>query len=397
MKKAFTAARPDPRPYPRVAAAITLSLACATPALAAQKAALPAPPANGEMGFVLTAFHPSIYQGKDDCPDGLAGTVKENFLETQPAAERARLLLKENEKELTQKWQVSVLGPNSVNICSNPELFERPIQKTLQGKVAYGLDLDGDTSGRGSASSAPHVNFTSPDGLRGVDNESYRAMGCTRNYRGVDGMGGDVVRGYDMYLATGEHSMVMLLRGVDSLEHDDAVEVIFATTGDRPILDGKMNFIHDASYSVSDNPRWRTVLKGRIDKGVLTTQPADVRLTRKLGHGGIRGERSEWDLREARFSVAFQPDGSFKGVLGAYQPARNIIESAILGGIGAATAAGIDCAAHYRTLEKLADGVRDPQTGKFTALSTALTVEAVPAFVTDTPPATEAKTVADAR
>ncbi|MET0363933.1 MAG: hypothetical protein ABW169_04705 [Sphingobium sp.] len=393
MSKAFTAARPDPR----IAVAIALSFVCASPALAAKKAALPSPPANGEMGFVLTAFHPSIYQGKDDCPDGLAGTVKENFLEAQPAAERARLLLKENEKELTAKWQASVLGPNSVNICSNPELFDRPMQKTLKGKIAYGLDLDGDTTGKGTATTAPHVNFTSPDGLLGVDNESYRAMGCTRNYRGVDGTAGDVVRGYDMYLATGEHSMVMLLRGVDSLEKDDAVEVIFATTGDRPIVDAKMNFIRDASFSVSDNPHWRTVMKGRIDKGVLTTEPADVRLTRKLGHGGIRGQRSEWDLRQARFSVAFQPDGSIKGLMGAYQPVRNVIESTILGGIGAATAAGMDCAAQYKTLEKLADGVRDPATGKFTSLSTSLTVEAVPAFVTDTPPATAAKTVADAR
>ena len=347
-------------------------------------AALPAPPANGEMGFVLTAFAPAVYQGKDDCPDGLANTVRENYLQSLIPTERARLMVPANEPELTKRWKDYAVGPNNTNICANPELFDRPIQKTIQGKIAPGLNLDGKAGGAG-VSGCGHENFVSPTGEQGIDNQVYRALGCSRNYRGVDGTAGDVVRGYNNFLATGEHSMVLLLRGVDSLVNDDHVDIIFATTGDRPVLDSKRNFITGASFTVSDNARWRNVLHGRIVNGVLTTDPADVHLTRRVGHGGIRGENLEWQFRQGRFRLAFQPDGSIKGLFGGYQPARSVIEMTIVGGIGAATVAGIDCAAELKTLQTMADGLRDPKTGQCTGISAAMDVAAVPAFVMDRP------------
>ncbi len=339
-------------------------------------------PAKGEMGFVFTAFAPAVYQGKDDCPEGLAGTVKENYLQSLPGAERDRLLLKANEPELTKRWKASVVGPNNTNICSNPELFDRPMQKTLQGKVAPGLNLDGDGAG-----SCAHDNFTGVDGAIGVDNQVYRAMGCSRNYRGVDGQAGDAVRGFNALLTTGEHSVVLLLRGVDSVTDDDDVEVIIGSTDDRPVLDSQRHFITGASFSFSDrDPAWRNVLHGRIVKGELTTDPADIRLKRPWGQGGVRGARSEWDLRRARLKLQFQPDGSVNGLLGAYQTPRNVILSTILGGLGAGETAGIDCAAQYATMTKLADGLRDPKTGQCTAVSMALQVAAVPAFIIDRQP-----------
>lgn len=48
--------------------------AASTSATAASQ--LPAPPASGELGYILTEFAPAIYQGKDDCPEGLAGSVR---------------------------------------------------------------------------------------------------------------------------------------------------------------------------------------------------------------------------------------------------------------------------------------------------------------------------------
>ena len=359
-----------------------------SPRSALTLAAMPQPPANGEMGFVVTDFTwAAPYQGKDDCPEGLAGTVKENYLQSIPATERARLLLKPNEPELTRLWKATVVGPNNTNICSNPELFDRPVQKTIQGKIAPGLNLDGSTGSQASADGCAHENFTGVDGTPGVDNQMYRAMGCTRNYRGVDGKGGDAIDGFNALLKTGEHSVIMLLRRVDSLTNDPDVEVILGSTDDRPILDSKRHFITGASFSFSDrNPAWRNVLHGRIVNGVLMTDPADIRLKRPWGQGGIRGARNEWDLRLGRLRLAFQPDGSVEGMFGGYQPIANVISSTILGGLGAGETAGIDCAAQYATLKKLADGLRDPKTGQCTANSIALDMSAVPAFVIDREP-----------
>ena len=351
-------------------------------------AAADSAPANRELGFILTAFAPAIYQGKDDCPDGLAGTIRENYLDSLPADERARLLKPENEKELTRLWQASSDGPNNTNLCANPEQFDRPLVRQLQGKVARGLDLDGDSSGKVGGDACVHQNFTAPDGGQGIDNQAYRAMGCTRNYRGVDGVAGDIVRGSNMYLSSGEHSMVLLLRGVDSIVNDDDVEVIFATTGDRPTLDSRGNFITGASFTVTNNPRWRNVLHGRIVGGVLSTEPADIHLTRSWGHGGIRGAKNEWDLRRGRLRLAFQSNGALQGVFGGYQTPYGVISSTIIGGNGATKVAGIDCAAQYKTLLALVDGIRDPATGQCTHVSVGLDVAAVPAYVFDRSPAT---------
>jgi hypothetical protein len=43
------------------------------------------------------------------------------------------------------------------------------------------------------------------------------------------------------------------------------------------------------------------------------------------------------------------------------------------------------CAGEYNTLKKLADGMRDPNTGSCTAISSSLDLSAIRAFVTDVP------------
>jgi hypothetical protein len=346
----------------------------------------PQVPADGEMGFVLTSFYPAVHQDKEDCPDGLSGTLRENFLDTVSPAEKARLLLKENEPELTSLWKATAIGPNLTNICTNAELFDRSREKLVKGTVAYGLDMDGSAA---SGSTCAHDEFVAEDGTTGIDNQAYRALGCSRNWRGVDGMAGDI-KGFNNFLATGEHTMVIRLRGVDSLKDDAEIEVLMASTDDRPVLDSKRNFITGTSFTVNQ-PQWRNVTKGMIHDGVLTTLPQDMKLNRRLGHGGVRGQTSQYDLRQARLRLTFQPDGSVKGLLGAYVPPRNLIESTLVGGVGAATVAGIDCASEYHTLARLADGVKDPATGKCTAVSAAYDVAAVSAFVNDLPDAGSTK------
>ncbi len=338
----------------------------------------PPPPARGDMGFVLTAFAPAIYQAEGDCPEGLSNTIRENYLQRLSPPERARLSRPENEQALVDLWHASVRGPNNTNLCANPEAFpDRGPQKLFRGKVAFGLDLD---DGKPECGGEP---FTSPSGETGIDNQVYRVMGCTRNYRGVDGVAGDVVKGWNMRLATGEQTIVLLLRGMDSVENDDEVEVILASTNDRPVLDSRGNFVTGASFSLTDNPAWRNVLRGRISKGVLTASAPNVILDSKFGHGGQMGAHAQFEFHAARIRLAFQPDGSVKGLFGAYQTPRNILKSTIAGGLGAATVAGIDCAAEYNTLMKLADHARDPKTGQCTQVSMAYDVSAVPAFVSD--------------
>src|SRR5579862_2247701 len=72
----------------------------------------PAPPANGEMGFVISTFGVAVYPGKDACPNGLSPMVRDNFLTTVSAEERERLQKPENEPELTQRWKAYGFSPD---------------------------------------------------------------------------------------------------------------------------------------------------------------------------------------------------------------------------------------------------------------------------------------------
>jgi hypothetical protein len=353
--------------------------------------ALPAPPKDGVMGFVVESFVPPVVQGKDACPHGLAPRLKDEFLATLPAVEAARLRLKANEKEFTERWHAMAFGPkNETNICSQPDLFSRPPFPGVESKTGWGLDLNpkaGGSDGDGCA----HDEFETPTGEQGIDNQEYRAMGCTLEWRGVDGVGGDIQSGLRQFHASGEWTQVLLLRGVTSFVKADNVEVIYANTPDRPLLDSKGHFLPGMSFSVSDKPpRHRNVLHGRIRNGVLTTDPAEIELTETWGQGGardIRGNRSSYHYFKGRMKLEFQPDGTLKGLVGGYRPLIDVIISPALGGAGSALVAGIDCAAELATLKKYADGMRDPQSGQCHGISSAMRLSAVPAFVNDLPKA----------
>lgn len=347
-------------------------------------ARLPAPPADGVMGFVVSGLIPPVIQEPGACPQGTALKVKDAFLAQLPPEERARLADKANEAEFTRRWQADIFGPNGTNVCSQPDMFDRPLMRTVQSANARGLDLDG---GSPSDSTCDHQEFTDPHGTSGVDNQEYRVMGCTLEWRGTDGIKGDIAVGTHQFLASGEWTQVILLRGVDSLENDDNVEVIYANTPDRPVTDSTGRFLPGASFTISTTPpRERNVLRGRIVNGVLETDPQDIRLAMTWGQGGardIRGVRTKYDYRKGRLRLAFQPDGSLKGYLGGYRPVFDVIQSPAIGGPGSALVAGIDCSAMLATLKKYADGERDPKTGKCTAISSALEMTAIPAFVND--------------
>lgn len=344
---------------------------------------LPAPPADGVMGFVVSGFVQPIVEGKDSCPEGPVLKLREAYIASLPAAERERLTRKENEPELLRAWQMTAFGKNGTNICSQPELFDRPTFRTVQSKVAWGLDLDEGNSDE----TCEHDTFTTPNGQSGIDNQEYRALGCKLEWRTKDGVGGDNQIGMKQFHNSGEWTQVILLRGVDSLENDPSVEVVYANTPDRPMIDGKGNYLPGITYSISTKPpRERNMLKGRIVNGVLMTDPGDIKLTQTWGQGGardIRGNRARWDYRKARLRLEFQPDGSLKGMMAGYRPVADPIISPALGGAGSALVAGIDCAGELATLRKYADGLKDPKTGKCNGISATQRISAVPAYIND--------------
>jgi hypothetical protein len=216
-------------------------------------------------------------------------------------------------------------------------------------------------------------------------------MGCMRMWRGVNGSPSEMIVNYQTRLSNGEHTIVLLLRHVDNLEDDSDVEVIIASSLDPPIIDAQRKFISGASFQVSEDPRWRSVLHGRIRNAVLTTDPANVVLRHPMMDGtGPRAIRNEWRFTQMRLRLTFQPDGSLQGVLGGYAPLYAFLDRQINAGVGTTSVVNLDCAAAYNTMKKLADGGRDPKTGQCHLISSAFEVTAVPAYISDRPPAAAA-------
>lgn len=368
-----------------VAAMPLLSASSAVVAETAPPPKLPAAPANGVLSFVVESFIAPVIFEKSACPNGPALRLREAYLTTLPEAEAARLRKPENLKEWDARWQGYAFNEAGANVCTNPDMFDHGMQPTVQSPVAWGLDLDrGDKSG-----TCQHEEFKTPTGQAGIDNQEYRAQGCTLEWRGIDGVSSDQNTGSRQFHSSGEWTQVIVLKGVDSLVNDPDVQVIYANTADRPVLDSQGKWLRGGSFTVSDKfPRRRNVLHGRIVNGVLTTDTADIKLVSTWGQSAardLRGPRGQFDYRRARLELKFQPDGTLTGLLGGYRPIFDPILSTSLGGAGTALVAGIDCAQALRTLSAMADGLKNPKTGKCEGVSAAMEIRAIPAFVTDVP------------
>lgn len=340
------------------------------------------PQQNPDYGFVLAKMGLVFYRGdeKIDCPEGRSPSLREAFLATQTPAEQARLLKPENAVELERKYKEDyVFGPGGKDICTNSAAFDtpdRPLQKTVQSRIGPGMDLDGATSDDHPAPGAcAHKSFTSPTGETGVDNQFFRAIACNTFWRGASTGVGD---GAGELRWTSDPAVV-IVRGVDSWENDPHVEVVIAASPDKPPVDTTQAITDGGSLGVTTNSRYRTVLNGRIENGLLTTDPANLVLP--LNWVGASG--GEFILNHARLRVRLTPNGDLEGDAGGYRPIDNALAVMHVGGPGVASTAGVDCASVRKTLRVLADGDPDPKTGVCTSVSVGLNFAAKPAFVFD--------------
>lgn len=339
-------------------------------------------PARAQVhGFLLNQLDMAFYRGdeKIDCPEGRSPTVRESFLATQSPAERKRLQLPENSVEFEKKYKVDyVFDKDGRDICTDADLFDTPdraTQKLVQSKIAPGMDLDRAPANGVTDQTCAHDSFTSPEGEQGVDNQLFRAVACNTFWRGGESGVGDVLGGGGV--AWVANPTIVLVRDVQSWQDDPEVVVEIAPAADKPIADAKQMLTEDASLSISDDPRYRMRARGKIEKGVLTTEPRDmvVPFNWNVKSGG------EFIVRHMQLRVRLAPDGQLVGKAGGYRPIDNALGVLHVGGPGVASAAGVECASVRKTLRLLADGDPDPKTKQCTTVSTGMAFNAKPAFV----------------
>jgi hypothetical protein len=372
-----------------------LALAAATPA------AIPA--AEVPSGFVVSHIAYALSQDANEtgaCPDGMTSGYK-NFGDvflSKPDLQRQDGEVED--KYLRRVFGTAMRDPNTRNLCLNPELgTPDPNWRSVVGaKVpAEGIDLDGQDSrakGKPAPGMCAHDDFPGMSGERGVDNQFFRLVGCSKSFQSTGQS-----NTFEIEMYTGSWGILLTLSGVDDLHNDNDVEVGFYANSDPIQLSPTRAALPNATYAVEQNPRFQSKAHGRIVNGVLTTEPVDVRF-----HWVVNSIRLDRPLRDARVRMTFTADGGLDGILGGYTLIEDMydfqygfrtgqdgagkpspLQLRTVSSVGQAAVLGHTCNGAYYELKRLADGHRDLATGQCTSISTQYRIKAIPAFVVETP------------
>jgi hypothetical protein len=392
--------KPNPLKSPCIAAA-----ACFTLAIQLGQSMAAAPPGialqGGKAGFVVSDIAYALskdHQETGACPQGLSSGYK-NFGDAfigKPELQRQPDEVED--KYLQRIFRASMSDPNVKNLCADPELGQPdPNWRIVTGAnvPADGIDLDGQDSrakGKLAKNTCAHDDFQGFKGERGIDNQFFRAVGCTRSYQPT---GSSIPWAIEML--TGAWGILITLSGVDDPQNDPDVEVGIYANADPIELSPNRVPLTNATYAKDQNPRFRATTHGRIVNGVLMSDPVSVRF-----HKITNSIYLERNLDDARLLLNITPEGGLDGYLAGYTPVNDLynFEFSFRNGtdvqgkpaplrltngsaLGRAGTLGYTCNGAFYALKQLADGHRDPATGQCNAISTQYHIKAIPAFVVD--------------
>lgn len=347
---------------------------------------------GGQAGFVATEFAYALGPDAKDstaCPAGMTGGVRALIegLRQRPEGQRRDGETPQSfERRLSQTVNTA---PDGRNLCLNPEAgLPDPNWRMVTGsnvKVG-GIDLD---VGRKPAGSCGQKDFLGTNGKPGVDNQFYRVVGCMTGFQS-----NGAANGFQTEMLTGSWGILIALGKVDSLYNDADIEVTISANADPVQLSADRKPLAFATYAVDRDPRYRAVTRGRIVGGVITIDPADVRL-----HNVVNGAYTDRVLRDARLRLVVNPDGSLEGHLAGFTPVDAMYDvqfgarsartpkgdlaperSRMSTSMGRAGALGYTCHGAYYALRQAADGHPDA-TGRCTSISTQYRIKLIPAFV----------------
>jgi len=313
---------------------------------------------DGRIGYVMTERRWAVYEtpdGKVECPRGFNSGPREQFDELFPKGK----VYTEMESRLMREGRTFHLENQK-----DPFPFYE-----AQGPMSYGLNLDGKTG--------PN-DYQGPLGEKGVDNQLYRAIGCIAAYR----MGG-VVSFFDtddMY-GNAYNRWLIELTGVDDMVNDDEVTVTTYRGLNELHRDGTGTAFAPGSTQQVD-VRWGksfvSQLKGKIVNGVLTTEPIDALKWPNSqpgvfsGYYIMRGSRLHLDLTQR----------AAQGVLAGYVDVESFSHQLNTNWATHHQSYGqLSAASLHRALRRLADGYADAKTGVNTAISSAVQLSFVQAYL----------------
>ena len=337
--------------------------------------------------FVVEWFEPAFYYGGPkegnsesvgtDCPNG-PNPVYDRAAVLKASGRSAADVTKIMDADAPSGPRYDALthrGPNGIDVLKNPTAVPDPGIVEVTGKIAEGLNLDGNAKN----------GFVSPSGERGIDNEFYRVFGCVPGMRGKPR---DAL--FQKYSNDGMHdgsyTILIVVSGTGNEHNDpDARVGIYKAFGpDKMVKDANGDIARDYSFRIDPDARFQTVLKARVTNDIVeSTEPTDIRM-RDMTSAPFFPPLLE--LLDGRVRFKLEANGALSGLIGGYRDWKIYYQG--FSGNGSSSAGVIhetlfhfELPAFWYALERHADFKPDPKTGKKTAISTAYRLNAIPAFV----------------
>lgn len=355
------------------------------------------PVRDGEMGFVLTEFAYAVGPDADEasCPQGMSRDVVDVFSESPEGQRRSGESDQDYSERLESTGQALSFNADGKHFCINPELapIDEHARMLLSATArADGINIDGAVSRSAADIRSGRHDFVGLDGTEGVDNQFWRAVGCTKSFQS-DGQS----NAFGIEMQSGAWGVVVQLSDVDDLANDDHVEVGIYANADPMQVSPTREALDFATYAMEQDENFRASTTGRIINGVLTTEPVDVRFRRV-----VNAMYLERPLRSARIQATLSSEGELKGYMAGYTPVDDMydlqfgfrsgkngdgtpasFERRSRSAWGSARSGGRTCEGMWQSLNRLADGDQDRTTGRFTSISTQYRFTARPAFLVD--------------
>lgn len=329
--------------------------------------------------FAISWFAQATYSNDHDCSKGVHPEVEELYLRYAAALGATSKQVTDWRKGLMEGEDVKdlyeiVMNRGRINgQPANPYTHPASVMDLhmpgLDGKEGFGFDLDGKGPDQPGSFQDPETKE------RGVDHNLYRALGCTRAFRGS-------LEGRPTYYAwawgqlkDSQPAWLVTIEGAD-LSKDGPVTVSMNRAYEylRSNSDGSPRF--DMAYRVDPDPRSQNSFKGELRDGIVTlTDHGKLRLLQNpLVH-------PEFKLKNVHLRLQLKADRSARGFVGGYEPWRPIYWGMAGVGFGGEQQVTGDIPGFYYLLKRYADADPDPKTGQNEAISATYYFEAVPAFV----------------
>ena len=238
--------------------------------------------------------------------------------------------------------------------------------------IAPGFDLDGQNSPEGDEASCGKGDFTSPEGVEGIDNQ----LAMLTPLFDLVGLGAveDLVQ---RAIEDGGLLIMFELDGVDDLENDPEVTFSLNIGSGTPLLGTDGLLLSGQTFNESDEQPPAFFPNARIENGVLHAGPGDTRLPIV-----VFGVSYELNVKGGFIRAELTYDGGLvDGVMGGAIPMDDLWAIAVI----ADQEAGGVMEAVTLILEGIPDMQKDAE-GECQAMSAALEFTAVSAFFAEETP-----------